>query len=142
MGTKRKAEHLENKGIPPMRFFLKNFYGFPEMEPEILVVEVHFCFEKFAPRRYQCTGTIGWLSAINTDDILTILINEMRFDNALQTEATWDGDKIVIDHHFEERVEIILAYFLGPDDTAFRGFSFKERTEIIGIAFFNPSFFD
>ena len=39
MGTKRKAEHLENKGIPPMRFFFEKNCGFPEMEPEILVVE-------------------------------------------------------------------------------------------------------
>ena len=38
MDTKRKAEHLENTGIPPMRFFLKKNYAFPEMEPEMLVV--------------------------------------------------------------------------------------------------------
>lgn len=38
-GTKRKAGHLKNTGIPPMRFFLKNFYEFPEIEPERLIVK-------------------------------------------------------------------------------------------------------
>lgn len=34
MDTKRKAEHLENTGIPPMRFFLKKIMLFPKWNPK------------------------------------------------------------------------------------------------------------